>query len=71
LIDKHISVLGNDIEQKLSLFTNVSCIRTLIKTLNHNPSQNLSIEIGFCNQIFLNIHCCYQVIIFNVLPKTL
>jgi hypothetical protein len=36
--DKHIRVLGNDVEQKLSLFTNVLSVRTLIKTLNHRPN---------------------------------
>jgi hypothetical protein len=36
--DNHIRVFGNDVEQKLSLFTNVLSVQTLIKTLNHRPN---------------------------------
>ncbi len=61
---------GNDNEEKLQILANVLYVWTPIKILEPNKSQTYVIKIVLFKHLF-NIHCCNEVIIFNVLPKTL
>jgi hypothetical protein len=61
-------VLGNDIDQNFKYLQTSHTFELQLKTSKHNPCQTLVIKTGLL-EYFFNLHCCNQVIIFNVLPK--